>query len=144
MKLHLPLALAAASLLAGCATTTAQKDDDVDTALSRMLAGESATQGAALDAALADAAEHPLGSSENPVRASMPAGQRAYLNRLRCADGSAPSYNRVGNFGEGVYGNIVDGYQVTCPGKEPQMVVMDMYHSGYVENRPVPGFTIVR
>lgn len=132
----------AAILLAGCTTTSASSGGDP--VLSRMLAGQSQTQGAALDAALADASQHPLGSSENPVRAEMPAGQRAYLNRLRCADGSAPSYNRVGNFGVGVYGNIVDGYQVTCAGSEPKMVVMDMYHQGYVEDRPVPGFTIAK
>ncbi len=133
----------AAAMLAGCVTTTAPSNGG-DPVLERMLSGQSMTQGAELDAALADASEHPLGSDQNPVRASQPAGQRAYLNRLRCADGSAPSYGRVGNFGIGVYGNIVDGYQVTCAGEEPKMVVMDMYHPGYVENRPVPGFTITK
>ncbi|MEL1251934.1 hypothetical protein [Aurantiacibacter gilvus] len=133
----------AAAMLAGCVTTTAPANGG-DPALERMLSGESVTQGAELDAALDDASEHPLGSSENPVRASMPEGQRAYLDRLRCADGSTPSYRRVGNFGVGVYGNIVDGYEVTCAGEDPKMVVMDMYHRGHVENRPVPGFTIAK
>jgi hypothetical protein len=35
-----------------------------------------------LGAALTEAARHPLGSEENPVRADMPGGQRAYLARL--------------------------------------------------------------
>ncbi|HSG35304.1 MAG TPA: hypothetical protein VLA37_12280 [Sphingomonadaceae bacterium] len=144
MKLQIPLTLLAASVLSGCATTTSSKNDELDTALALMLSGQSATQGSELDAAVAEADQHQLGSDENPVRASMPQGQRAYLDRLRCPDGSAPAYHRVGNFGVGVYGNIVDGYQVTCPGAEPKMVVMDMYHRGYVENRAVPGFTIVR
>ena len=132
----------AASLLAGCAATTTSGGGGP--VLQRMLAGQSQTQGAQLDAALADASEHPLGSDQNPVRASRPEGQRAYLDRLRCADGSAPAYSRVGNFGVGAYGNIVDGYEVTCAGDEPKTVVMDMYHAGDVENRPVPGFTIAK
>lgn len=132
----------AATLLAGCAT--AAPSGGADPVLVRMLSGQSQTQGAELDTALADASQHPLGSDRNPVRASRPEGQRAYLDRLRCGDGSAPSNSRVGNFGIGVFGNIVDGYQVTCPGDEPKMVVMDMYHAGYVENAPVPGFTITK
>jgi hypothetical protein len=85
---------------------------------------------------------HPLGSLENPVRASMPAGQRAYLSRLRCPDGSVPAYARYGSVGVGIYGSIVDGYTVTCPGRPDSDVMMDMYHD-WVEDRPVPGFTIV-
>jgi hypothetical protein len=86
-----------------------------------------------------------LGSQNNPVRAHMPQGQRAYLERLRCSDGRAPEFNRIGNFGVGVYGNIVDGYNVDCGTAEPgrAQVFMDMYHRGYVEDRPVPGFTII-
>lgn len=144
MKLHLAPVLLAAAALAGCTTTAAKQDAELETAVSRMLAGQSATQGADLDAALAAADQHPLGSEGNPVRASMPVGQRAYLDRLRCGDGSAPAYFRAGNLGPGVFGNIVDSYQVTCPGGQAKQVVMDMYHQGYVESRPVPGFTIVR
>ena len=41
-------------------------------------------------AALVAAAEaHPLGSLENPVRVGGPDGERAYLARLRCTNGSA-------------------------------------------------------
>jgi hypothetical protein len=87
---------------------------------------------------------HPLGSKENPVRAEMPQGQRAYLGRLRCADGKAPAYRRVGNFGIGVYERIIDGYEVVCEGGTPDksMVFMDMYHPGHKEAAAVPGFTI--
>ena len=132
---------ALALVLAGCATAS-NDDDDIDAALALMMAGQSAVQGQDLDAALAEAARHPLGSEKNPVRAAMPAGQRAYLARLRCADGSAPRYERGGSLGLGPYGNIVDGYNVTCEGADPLWVVMDMYHAGYVEDRPLPGFTI--
>jgi hypothetical protein len=84
-----------------------------------------------------------LGSQNNPVRCEMPQGQRAYLSRLRCSDGKPPTYRRTGNFGMGVYGNIIDGYQVRCEGKEPVMIFMDMYHEGYIEREAVPGFTII-
>ncbi len=90
------------------------------------------------------AERHPLGSRENPVRVHTPRGQFAYLQTLRCSDGSPPQFRRVGNFGAGVYGSIIDGYDVRCAGAEPgrSMVYMDMYFPGHVETRPVPGFTI--
>ena len=94
---------------------------------------------------LKEAAAYPLGSEKNPVRASMPAGQHSYLDRLRCADGKTPVYDRTGNLGAGVYGSIVDAYDVRCTGSSPAQtqVIMDMYFHGYQETLPVPGFRIV-
>ena len=131
-------ALTALGMLAACAS-----NDDIS--LDRALAGQSQKSGSRLDRAIAAAAKHPFGSKENPVRASMPQGQHAYLRRLRCSDGQAPQFDRIGNFGLGVYGNIIDGYAVDCGSAAPGRVeiFMDMYHAGYVETRPVPGFTIV-
>ena len=83
-----------------------------------------------------------LGSKGNPVRCSGPPGERAYLNRLRCSDGKAPTFFRLGSYGKGPYGHILDGYKVECEGKDPVTVFMDMYHN-HVEKEPVPGFTIV-
>jgi hypothetical protein len=125
-------------LLGGCATASQGPD------LQRALAGESQVRGSALDRRIAAAARYPLGSRENPVRAEMPPGQQAYLRRLRCSDGRRPEFSRIGNFGIGVYGNIIDGYRVSCGAAGPGNVevYMDMYHRGYVEARPVPGFTI--
>lgn len=82
-----------------------------------------------------------LGSKGNPVRALMPQGQQAYLNRLICPDGKTPSFRRIGNFGVGVYTTIIDGYDVRC-GSSNYTVYLDMYHPNYIEQRPVPGFTI--
>lgn len=115
-----------------------------DNRLERMMRGESAMQGRELERAVEQAEKHPLGSSENPVRVSRPQGQRAYLARLRCADGKAPKFQRRGNLGPGVFGNIVDLYDLRCEGSEPATseVVMDLYHLGRNEDRPVPGFTI--
>jgi len=91
------------------------------------------------------AATKPLGSNANPVRASLPSGQHAYLSRLRCADGAPPSYFRVGNVGPGIYRTIVDAYSVSCKGDDPEKttIYMDMYHGGHIEKAPVPGFDIV-
>ena len=132
--------IAMAAALVGSAATA---PDDTATTIARMVRGESAVQGRALETALREADAHPLGSEENPVRASMPPGERAYLARLRCADGRAPQYERQGSGDPGPFGNIVDFYAVQCDEAEPVQVVMDMYHAGYVEARPVPGFTIV-
>lgn len=73
---------------------------------------------------------HPFGSADNPVRADMPPGQRAYLARLRCADDRAPQFRRVGSFGVGPYGGVIDGYEVLCPGSSPA--------SSIIYNRHVP------
>lgn len=86
----------------------------------------------------------PLGSKKNPVRAYMPAGQRAYLKRLRCPDKKRPTYFRLGSYGAGPWGNIIDGYEVQCSDGVPRLIYMDMYHPDYRESEPVEGFTIKR
>jgi len=84
-----------------------------------------------------------LGTKTNPVRCEDPKGERQYLNRLRCPDGKRPKYSRIGSFGIGPYGNILDGYRVKCEGRDEDTIFMDMYHEGYIEKEAVPGFTIV-
>lgn len=86
-----------------------------------------------------------LGSKANPVRADMPQGERAYLDRLRCSDGQPPTYARIGSMGIQHSSHVMDGYDVSCASGQPgqAIVYMDMYHSGYVETQPVEGFTIV-
>ena len=83
----------------------------------------------------------PLGDRGNPVRVHMPNGQRAYLSRLVCAGGGAPTFGRIGSFGLGPYGAVLDAYNVDCGGTA-RRVFMDMYHPGHVETRAVDGFTI--
>ena len=146
MKTALAFAAPLAALaLSGCVTTVAPSTQaNTDAYLARMMAGQSDKQGAELDKALEKASQYPLGSLENPVRASVPQGQRAYLSRLRCEDLSRPEFSRAGNVGFGPFGNIVDAYVVTCKGSEPaqRTIHMDMYHSGYVENEAVEGYGI--
>ncbi len=92
---------------------------------------------------LEEIAKHTLGSMGNPVRADMPAGERTYLNRLICInDNRKPSFERIGSFGMGPYGHIIDGYDVKCKSVKSVTIYMDMYHPGFIEERTVPGFFI--
>jgi hypothetical protein len=128
-------------LVAAAAPAGAQEKPNEGRELMRSL-GMGGLSGKALEKAIAKAEKSPLGSKANPVRENMPEGERAYLARLRCADGAKPEAERKGNVGSGVYGNHVDLYSVTCPGAEPLEVYMDMYHDG-PELRPIAGFTVV-
>lgn len=133
--------MAALMCAAGCASAPENDGSDLADLMSFMGAVSPAES-----ARIARTLENkPLGSAQNPVRADMPAGQRAYLSRLRCANGRGPAFERIGSFGAGPYGSIIDGYSVTCAGASPTETVvhMDMYHSGHVEAAAVPGFTIV-
>jgi hypothetical protein len=95
--------------------------------------------GKKLKRAVEKADKSALGSRDNPVRVVMAQGQRAYLSRLRCEAGDAPLFARSGNVGPGPFGGIVDLYAVTCAGKDPVSIYMDMYHESD-ETRLVPGF----
>lgn len=148
-----PVIVALAFLVAASSTATAKeatvmiggREMTVAQLLQRQLAGEPFLDKPALDAALAEASKHPLGSEKNPVRAESPIGQRAYLKRLRCADGHAPYFSRIGNLGPGVFASVIDDYVVDCGASAPGQVhvIMDMYFKGYIEQQPVPGFTLV-
>ena len=86
--------------------------------------------------------KHPFGSENNPVRVYYPEGERAYIENLRCTDGSRVSYQRVGSVGIGPYGNILDLYSLSCFVNETLIeykIYMDMYHPDYKEMRPIPG-----
>jgi hypothetical protein len=99
-----------------------------------------------LSAAVAAAAAHPLGSRENPVRVGGPDGERAYIARLRCADGAAPRVGPRGSAGVGAFGTVVDVYPLDCGAAAPGSLdlVLDMYHEEHREDRAPPGFTILR
>lgn len=96
-------------------------------------------------AAIEAAAAHPLGTAANPVRVGGPHGERAYIARLRCADGSAPRVGQRGNAGVGAFGTIVDVYPLDCGDAAPGRfdLVMDMYHEEHRETAAPSGFTIL-
>ena len=90
-------------------------------------------------AAAADA--HPLGTLENPVRVGGPAGERAYLARLRCASGAAPRIAARREAGTDAFGTVAAAYEVIC-GEATARIVFDMYHEEHVETRAPAGFTL--
>lgn len=124
-------------LTGGCTTASTMGDPFSD-----MFSGVPTEKSERIAARLAD---KPLGSAANPVRANMPPGERAYIARLRCANGQAPAIQSRGSTGLGPYGMIVDSYQVACVGSSPASsdIHIDMYHPDHVETQAPPGFTIV-
>ena len=99
---------------------------------------------AELERAVAEAAKHPLGTAENPVRVGGPQGERAYIARLHCADGSRPRVGQRANGGVGAFGSIVDLYPLDCGAVTPGRFnhVMDMYHEEHRETQAPAGFGI--
>ena len=137
MNGRLFIAAAAIGLLA-CATTPQQDaaDDDAMAGLAMMLGGGAVAD----DAKVAEVeAAGPLGSEENPVRAHMPRGERAYMASLRCLNGEVPTSERAGSAGRSPYGGVLDIYAWSCPGGEEGVVFIDMYHPDHVETRPPGG-----
>jgi len=120
--------------LAGCAANQKKSDDCEIPELSRKSCVEPDYE---------RISKHPFGTSGyNPVRVDGPRGQRDYLARLICPDGRVvTSFSRVGSVGISPYGFMMDLYNVECRDKT-YSVYMDMYHSDYIENKPVDGFAI--
>ncbi|QPQ54903.1 hypothetical protein IC614_11385 [Allosphingosinicella flava] len=94
--------------------------------------------------ATAEAARHPLGTLANPVRVGGPHGERAYIDRLRCADGSQPAVGQRASGGVGAFGTIVNLYPLDCKAAAPGKfdLVMDMYHDGHRETNAPAGFAL--
>jgi hypothetical protein len=152
---NLGLALCAFGMLSACASVATQSSVRAVDSVDPMTTGTGSGSGLSpfglmptktrdqVAAIARRANSSPLGSKENPVRASMPEGQRAYLSRLVCPNGGPARFERTFNLGPGIYGTIIDEYKVRCPGQPEATIIMDMYHD-WSENRPVPGFTIRR
>ena len=90
---------------------------------------------------IAAADTHPLGSQENPVRVGGPDGERAYLARLRCADGAPARIGARREAGVGPYGSVVGAYEVLCA-SGTSLIVFDMYEEEHAETRAPAGFTL--
>lgn len=108
-----------------------------------MLSSLSGSPEDALAEQIAAANAHPLGTAANPVRVGGPEGERAYLARLRCSDGSAPSIGMREEAGVGAFGSVVGAYEVECGGSNQVRIVMDRYHAEHRETRAPPGFAIL-
>jgi len=108
----------------------------------RMLPGAGLAPGQDdLAEAIAAAAAHPLGSVGNPVRVGGPLGERSYLARLRCPDGSVPAIGERADAGVGAFGTVVALYPLRC-GDAERRIAFDMYHEEHAEDRAPPGFSI--
>lgn len=139
------LALGAAASFASAPVLAAPKPGDRTLTPEQLLAQLGmGVSDAELERAVAAAAVHPLGSSANPVRVGGPEGERAYIARLRCADGTAPKVGTRGSAGVGAFGTIVDVYPLDCGAAAPGRfdLVMDMYHAEHREQSAPPGFRI--
>ena len=109
-------------------------------------------------------APRPGDSKRTALEVCRPAGERAYLSRLVCADGTTPTVRRVANVGwrndlpnggpnlsgdayaplpPGVADwHIVDDYEVVCSGAK-HAVFLDMYHCDQPPPTATPtGFTL--
>lgn len=84
---------------------------------------------------------YPLGTVENPIRVGGPEGERNYLARLSCADGTPIRIGTRSDAGMGGFGAVTAAYGVACGGTTRRLV-FDMYHQEHVENRAPPGFSI--
>jgi hypothetical protein len=92
----------------------------------------------------AAAAAHPLGSLPNPVRVGGPEGARAYMARLRCANGSRPAIGSRSSAGVGPYGTLTERYVLDCGDFAPGRVTLyfDFYHEEHVEREAAGNFGI--
>ena len=92
----------------------------------------------------AAAAAHPLGTLANPVRVGGPQGARAYIARLRCADGSRPQMGPHSTGAAGAYGTVTEVYALDCGAAAPGRVslVVDLYHEEHAEAAAAAGFAI--
>jgi hypothetical protein len=93
---------------------------------------------------LAEAAAFPLGTSRNPIRVAGPEGERAYLGRLRCADGSIPRVGAQRPGGTGAFGNVLDLAPVDCGAAAPGRadLLLDIYQEEHPEEGAPPGFRL--
>jgi hypothetical protein len=138
------LALLAATALAA-APAAAEKPGARTASPDQMLGREAALDPMAESEQIAAAAAaHPLGTLENPVRVGGPEGARAYIARLRCADGSRPRIGPRSSGGVGAYGTLTERYPLDCGTAAPGRVTLafDLYHEEHVEARPAAGFAI--
>jgi len=87
----------------------------------------------------------PAGCRSNPIRCHGPAGESAYLDRLKSHDGRKVLYKRQGSLGiPSPFGNIVDEYLIGFEDVGAvKRIYMDMYFEGYTDDRPVSGFYLV-
>jgi hypothetical protein len=93
---------------------------------------------------LAAAANYPVGTLQNPVRVVGPDGERAYLARLRCGDGSLPRIGAQRPGGSDAFGNVADLAPADCGGATPAHadIHIDIYQEEHVLEAAPAGFQL--
>jgi hypothetical protein len=137
--------LPAAALFLVALTAAAPKPGDRTAAPGEVLGSAAAADPLAeVEAIAAAAAAHPLGSLANPVRVGGPEGARAYIARLRCADGSQPEIGAAAAGGVGAYGSVTRVYPLDCGRAAPGRLslVVDLYHEEHREDRAPAGLSM--
>ena len=67
----------------------------------------------------------------NPIPVRLPDGEAEYLQSLRCECGEKFGFSRIGSFGPGPDGHVVDGFDLVCEsGNHRIKLFLDMYHAG--------------
>ena len=67
----------------------------------------------------------------NPIPCHQPEGEIDYLARLCCACGEPFLFHRLGSFGAGPDGHIIDGFELLCAKRACHIkLFVDMYHEG--------------
>ena len=144
MRIVFAAAAAAAILLASAAATAQPRPGDRTRTPEQMRSEFAVAEGQDdIAEALAAAAAHPLGTLQNPVRVGGPEGERAYIARLRCADGAEPQVGPRRDAGVGAFGTVVGAYPLDCRGTGRFDLVLDMYHEEHRETRAPAGFSLV-
>ena len=97
---------------------------------------------AELEATIAAASAHPLGTAANPIRVAGPEGAQAYVARLRCSNGAEAKIGASRDGGVGAYGSVLRLYPIDCGASAPGRVdlLVDIYHEEHVETRAPAGF----
>ena len=136
----------AAALAALAASPASAKPPREESPAPRDLVGAPGTADpeAELASAIAAANAHPLGTPANPVRVGGPLGERAYMARLRCGDGSLPKVGARSQGGVGAFGSVVTSYTLDCGAAAPgtASLAFDIYHEEHREARAPAGFRI--
>jgi hypothetical protein len=137
----LPAALLLAAPAAGQTPNLGKRTAPPEQSLAGIGGGSSDAEIARAEAA---AAAFPLGSLQNPVRVGGPDGERAYLARLRCADGKAPRAGIPRHGGADAYGSVADLVPLDCGAAAPGRteIAVDLYFEEHREERAPDGFSL--
>ena len=136
-----PVAILLAAPAAGQTPNLGKRTAPPEQSLAGIGGGSSDAEIARAEAA---AAGFPLGSLQNPVRVGGPEGERAYLARLRCADGKSPRAGIPRHGGADAYGSVADLVPLDCGAAAPGRteIAVDLYFEEHREDRAPDGFTL--